>query len=193
MTSPDNIPPYDPSQPNGTPPEGRMRPTSIATLFSAALATAGLAWLAISLLYDKFEQLPWLPPLTLLGLALVEAVTASSTRARIERRKGTAPINPLLVARYVVLAKASALAGALFTGLYSGIFAWLLTERDGRQSIDRDLPLAVVGMLGSFALVIAALWLERACQVPPPTKPPTGTPPPSGEGDRSAGGRSAES
>jgi len=196
MTSPDETPPYDPQGRNEEPPEGRMRPTSIATLVSAALAAAGLAWLGISLLYDKFERLPALPPFTMLGLALVEAVTASSTRARIERRKGAAPINPLLVARYVVLAKASALAGALFTGLYAGVLAWLFSERDGRQSIDHDLPLAVIGLLGSFSLVVAGLWLERACRVPPSKQ--QGGKSGSGdgewrEGDRSAGGRSTDS
>jgi uncharacterized protein DUF3180 len=159
-----------------TPPQPSLRPTSLATLCVAALVAAALAWLAISNLYGEFPTMPWLAPLTMLGLALVEAVAAPSTKARIDRKKGTLPVNPLVVARYVVLAKASALAGALFFGVYAGILLWLLSEGNGRRAVANDLPQTVVGVVGAFALVAAALWLERSCRVPP-TPPEQGVPP----------------
>src|SRR5256885_1237845 len=109
-------------------PQPRIRPTSLATLVVAALATAALAWLAISRYYGDFPTMPWLAPLTLLGLAVIEAVLAPNTKARIDRKDGTLPVNPLVVARYVVLAKASALAGALFFGFYAGTLVWLVSE-----------------------------------------------------------------
>jgi hypothetical protein len=148
--------------------QGKMRTTRPATLLVALLATAGLAWLLIDRFYDWLPDLPWLPPITMIGLALGEAGAAWQTKARIEHRAGMPPVEPLLVARFVVLAKASALAGALFTGLYLGIFTWLVVNREFRAHAPEDLPAAALGLAGSLGLVVASLWLERSCRVPPP-------------------------
>jgi hypothetical protein len=175
------------TRPDQTPTQPRMYPTRPATLCVAALAAAAVAWLGISNFYGDIPPLTWLPGGTLFGLGLVEAVTATSTKARIDRKKGTVPINPLVVARYVVLAKASALAGALFVGLYAGILVWLVTERGRTTAIDKDLPQAVAGLIGGCALMGAALWLERACRVPAP--PPNGGAGQPGPNDRTPDGR----
>jgi hypothetical protein len=149
-------------------PRPSLRPTSTSTLVVAGLATAALSWLAISRFYGDFPAIPWLPGLTLLALAGLEIAAAVNTKARIDRRAGTEPVDPLLVARYVVLAKASALAAALFTGLFGGLVVWLATEQGRKAAAEDDLPPAVIGLVGSIALVVAALALERACRVPPP-------------------------
>ena len=146
-----------------TPPEHRPRlePTRLATLLVAALVTAALAWLMVSGLYGYMPTLPWLPPLTMSGLAVVEGITAWTTKERIDRKPGTVPVDPLVVARYVVL--------------YLGLTTGLLGMR-GNTHADADLPRAAVGLGGSLALVAAALWLERACRVPtpPPGSDPAG-------------------
>lgn len=144
---------------------GRMGPTRISTLVVAGLAAAAVAWLLISFLYyDYLPRLPWLPVVTLAALAVLEAYAAVNTRGRIERRPGRGPVNPLLVARFVVLAKASALAGAMFAGFYAGLTGWLFMENT--DAAMRDRPVAGAGLLASLALVAAALWLERSCRVP---------------------------
>ncbi len=154
-----------PAQSPRDPDRFRMGPTRISTLVVAALAAAAVAWLLISrLYYDVAPDLPWLPVVTLAGLAVLEAYAAVNTRGRIERRPGREPVNPLLVARFVVLAKASALAGAIFAGFYAGLTGWLLIERT--EAAVGDRPAAGAGLLVSLALVAAALWLERACRVP---------------------------
>ncbi|WP_442933272.1 DUF3180 domain-containing protein [Micromonospora psammae] len=143
-----------------------MGPTRISTLVVAALAAAALAWLLISAFYyDVAPELPWLPVVTLAGLAVLEAYAAVNTRARIDRKPGREPVNALLVARFVVLAKASALAGAIFTGFYAGLTGWLLLDGTTRAAAE-DRPAALGGLLASLALVAAALWLERSCRVP---------------------------
>ncbi|MDM4721266.1 DUF3180 domain-containing protein [Micromonospora sp. WMMA1363] len=151
-----------------TPPPGgpgRMGPTRISTLVVAGLAAAAVAWLLISFLYyDYLPDLPWLPAITLAALAVLEAYAAINTRGRIERRPGREPVNPLLVARFVVLAKASALAGAIFAGFYAGLTGWLFVERTDAAQNDRSV--AGAGLLAGLALVAAALWLERSCRVP---------------------------
>jgi hypothetical protein len=162
-------------QPDDRSPQPSLRPTRLSTLFVAGLATAALSWLAISRFYgDLPTDIPWLPALTLLAMAALELGAAVNTKARIDRRAGAPPVDPLQVARYVVLAKASALAASLFTGLYGGLSLWLFTEQGRLKHAATDLPPAVVGLVGSAALVLAALTLERACRVPPP--PPSSDP-----------------
>ncbi|SCF31343.1 Protein of unknown function (DUF3180) [Micromonospora matsumotoense] len=153
-------PPRD-QEPDGS----RMGPTRFSTLVVAVLAAAALAWLLISsFYYSGMPRLPWLPVVTLGGLAVLEAYAAVNTRGRIERKPGREPVNPLLVARFVVLAKASALAGAIFLGCYAGLTGWLFVEPTNAAIQDR--PAAGAGALASLALVAAALWLERSCRVP---------------------------
>lgn len=149
-------------------PRPTLEPTSPSTLIVAALVTAALAWLGISNFYQEMVTLPWLPGLTMLGLAAVEGVMAATTKPRIDRRPGTVPVDPLVVARYAVLAKASSLVGALFGGLFLGLTSWLFVQRATLVKTGEDLPQAAVGLAGSIALVAAALWLERACRVPTP-------------------------
>lgn len=158
MASPDERPP--------TPPQYRMAATRLTTLVIAALVTALLVWLVIDRVYHSLPDLPWLPPLTMFGLGVVEAVAARDTRARVERRAGAGRVDPLLVARYVVLAKASALAGSIFLGLYLGLAGWLLTNLAVQAHVN-DLPAASAGIVGTMVLVAGALLLERACRVPP--------------------------
>ncbi|WP_394347584.1 DUF3180 domain-containing protein [Verrucosispora sp. SN26_14.1] len=142
-----------------------MGPTRISTLVVAALAAAAATWLLISsFYYSGLPPLPWLPVVTLAGLAVLEAYAAVNTRGRIDRRPGRDPVNPLLVARFVVLAKASALVGAIFAGAYAGLVGWLLVQSTRAAGSDR--PAAIAGLVASVALVAAALWLERSCRVP---------------------------
>lgn len=158
-----------------------LRPTRPATLVVAALVTAALAWLGVSRYFGDIPNLNWLPGLTLAGLAVVEGIAAHNTKARIDRRPGTPRVNPLLVARYAVLAKASSLAGAILAGAYGGVAAWALAERGRLTAAEKNLFPSIAGLVGALALVAAALLLERACRVPPPPEDETDTsggPPP---------------
>jgi uncharacterized membrane protein YbhN (UPF0104 family) len=160
---------------DGSPPPGDdrgpgrpgLQPTKIATLVVAALVAGALSGLGFSQFYAAIPDLNWLPGLTLAGLAVVEFVAARTTRQRIERRPGRGPVNPLLVARYAVLAKASSLAGAIFAGVYGGASVWSLSERGQLRVADENLGPAVAGLIGAIALVAAAIVLELACRVPP--------------------------
>jgi hypothetical protein len=142
-----------------------MRPTSVSVLVVAALAAAAVGWLLLSFSYSLLPQLPWSPVIVLAVLAVAEGLLAQNTSARIQRKPGTPPVDPLAVARYVALAKASALVGALSAGFSAGLLAWLVLEPTRAASDDR--PTAIAGLVAAALLVGAALWLERACRVPP--------------------------
>jgi hypothetical protein len=150
-------------------------------LVVAGLAAMALSWIVISRFYGEITGLPWLPIVISVALTVLEGFLAINTRARIERKPGREPVDPLAVARFVVLAKASSLTGALFAGFYGGMLGWLLVEQARRGATDArtsDLPTTAAGVIGALALVAAALWLERACRVPKrPEDEPEGGPP----------------
>lgn len=153
------------SPPRGPAPDRpRMEPTRPATLVVAGLAAAAAAWLLVSTAYGSMPSLPWSPAVVLAGLAVLEGYAALTTRARIERKPGRDPVDPIAVARFVVLAKASSLVGSIFAGFFAGLVGWLLLERTPAAS--SDLPPSIAGLVASVGLVLAALWLERSCRVP---------------------------
>lgn len=160
-------------------PQPVLKPTEPATLVVAGLAAAAVAWLLISNFYQDLPPMIWPPAVIVAGLAAFEAVVAQNLWARIHQRgraliarrgPGGAPepVEPLTVARYAVLAKASSLGGAIFTGFYAGYLPWLLVESGRLPDAAADLPPTVGGLVASIGLMVAALWLERACRVPEP-------------------------
>jgi multisubunit Na+/H+ antiporter MnhE subunit len=149
-----------------TQPQPVLRPTSPATLVAAALASASVSWVLISSDYGSMPIPPWLLAVTLFVLALTEVVLARGAAARIARKPGRPPVEPLQMARLVVLAKASSVVGALFGGYAVGVLIYLLLERSRLIYPDRDLPETIATVVAAIALVIAALWLEHSCRVP---------------------------
>lgn len=150
-----------------TEPHPHLTPTRPGTLLVAA-ALVGLAgWLLVSRYYgEMLPRLTFFPSITLLLLSVGEGATARVTRFRIERRPGTEPVDPLVVARLAALAKASSLAGAMLGGGYLGILLWVFVERDWLAAAADAVPAAVAGAITSVLLVGAGLWLEYACRIP---------------------------
>ncbi|WP_184957108.1 DUF3180 domain-containing protein [Paractinoplanes abujensis] len=141
-----------------------MRPTSISVLIVAGLGAAALGWLLLSFSYSTLPDLPWSPVIVLAVLAVAEGLLAQNTAARIQRKPGAPRVDPLAVARYVALAKASSLVGAISAGFSAGLLAWLAMEPT--EAAGNDLPVAIGGVVTAVALVAAALWLERSCRIP---------------------------
>jgi hypothetical protein len=147
---------------------GSLQPTKATTLIVSAIAFAALGLWGMSRFFADIPNITFLPGLTLAALAVMEAVAAHNTKAKIEKKPRRGSVNPLLVARYAVLAKASSLAGAIFAGAYGGVAAWAVSQHGQLRVADADLPPSVAGLVGALALVGGALALERACRVPDP-------------------------
>jgi hypothetical protein len=109
-----------------------------------------------------------LPPLTL-GLALlaigVMVVVLALPIRRLTRGKAAQPIDPFYSTRVLVLAKASALSGALVAGFGAGVLVYLLSRSvaPGVGSVAQ----AVATIVGSVALLAGGLIAEHMCWIPP--------------------------
>lgn len=155
-------------------PNPTMRPTRLTTLVLVVMLAALVAWRLTDLYYGSIPALTWFPSVTVLVLAVAELVLARNTSARILRKPGTTPVEPLLVARFVALAKASGLLGALYAGLHLGCGVWVFQQRELLAQARHDVPPAALGVVAGAVLVMAALLLEHACRVPKPPEDKTG-------------------
>ncbi len=106
---------------------------------------------------------PWTAPLALLLIAALVAMLAYSTRQRIQVRRER--MEPQRAVAFLVLGKASALAGALVAGGYLGFALNFVARLDAVGPRDRVIRSGVAIVVG-IGLGIAGLALERACRVP---------------------------
>ena len=62
---------------------------------------------------------------------------------------------------------AAVVVGAGFIGVYGALSLWLWIAADRLTAAGEDLPAALLGLGSSAALLVAALWLEYSCRIPP--------------------------
>jgi len=139
----------------------RTRPTP---LLLAALVGVLLAFALDSVLAMRGVAV-LVPPVSLaVALVLIGAVVLALAWPVRRAAKGERRIDPFYATRVVILAKASALAGALLAGAAAGILIYLLT----RAVVPLGSTLAAGGTVVAAALlVIAALVAEHLCALPP--------------------------
>ena len=75
------------------------------------------------------------------------------------------------VARWVVVGRASALAGAVVSGIGAGFTVYVGTQLGAVDVARGDLVAGLVFVVGAVALTAAGLLLERAGLVPPADRP----------------------
>jgi hypothetical protein len=143
-----------------------MTATRPRDLLVVALVIAVLANLAVRLSYESLPGFPLLAGVTLGVLGVAELVGGNLLRARIRRKPGTRPVEPLVAARAVVLAKASSLGGAVVAGAWAGLLAYVLPRASTVSAAASDTASGAVGLVCALALVGGALWLEHCCRAP---------------------------
>lgn len=149
-----------------------MTRTRVSDLLALAAGTAVATWLVVRVVYGSLPPVPLLAGAGLALLAAVEVGLAVVLRGRIQRRPGARVLDPLMAARSVALAKASSLAGAVTAGAWTGLLVHLLRS-PGLAATSADRPGALVGLVCSVVLVVAALVLEHSLRTPdgPPRHP----------------------
>jgi hypothetical protein len=145
---------------------GSIKITPPRALAVAALFGALAAWLVVAAT-NSFDlvapQVPWTAPVGLFLIAALVGVIAYSTHQRIHVRRQR--IEPQRAVAFLVLGKASALAGALVAGGYLTYALMFITRLDAVAPRDRVIK-SIVAAVAGVVLAIAGLLLERACRVP---------------------------
>jgi hypothetical protein len=145
--------------------------TRIRDLLATAVIAALLVNLVVRFTYGSLPPLPLTAGVPLGVLGLAEAVAGKALRDRIRRRPGSRPVQPLVAARAVLVAKASAVAGAIMAGVWAGVLAYSLPRSGLVAAAAADSAAAGVGLLSALVLVGGALWLERSCRTPDEDRP----------------------
>ncbi|MCW2686033.1 MAG: hypothetical protein JWR37_923 [Mycobacterium sp.] len=146
-----------------------MGPTRKRDLTAATVGAAIIGYLLVVLLYRWFPPITVWTGLSLLVVAAAEAAWGFYVRAKInDGQIGDGPgwLHPLAVARWVMIAKASAWVGALVLGWWIGVLAYLLPRRGSLRVAGEDSAGVAVAAASALALVVAALWLQHCCKSP---------------------------
>ena len=151
-----------------------MKPTKVLTLLGWVIPAATAGYLFAKFVVASGGQVPVAPLnliLTFLAIAVILAVFAAPMfRYRRElaaqRKTASAPrpkrLNPFYAVRLVVLAKATAIAGALFAGWQLGVIWLQISSPVTPGSVWQN----VAALISSIVMVVLALVIERICRIP---------------------------
>jgi hypothetical protein len=160
-----------------------VRPTTWRLLLGLAAIGFVVSYAILTVVESRtgmIPDVPW-PSAVVLGVfGGAVLVVALTLRPRLRAPRGTGaldrrrePVNPIVAARFAVLALACSRAGALFVGVYAAFLAMALAD----LSIPYRRHLAWVSgacVLAALLVLVAGLVLERLLRLP---EPPAGTPP----------------
>lgn len=155
--------PEDPGHPGDR--DGALRPTPPKALIGWGIAGLVFGW-ALRPVCERLgvtaPLVSWAQPLALVLLAAILGFTAFATHRAVQVRRQR--LLPHQAVNRLVLARACAIVGVLVGAGYLGYgLSWigdpaeLAAERQAR---------CWVAAVGGFGAAVAALLLERACQVP---------------------------
>lgn len=146
-----------------------MKPINPLLLLGIGLILTVAGWLA-TLLANRFSfATPVLPLTALVTMGVIVALTLVLGIRILRWRNSTKKkiiLDPILAARTLVLAQASAYAGTVLLGWHAGIIldqlrVWSLRSDQGVTW----LAIAMAG--GGLVMIIVGLLVERFCRIPP--------------------------
>lgn len=149
-----------------------MKSLSAKTIFLVLALSLAVGSLANS--YSTSHSGPELalPPI-FIALALVSAGTViwlalQVTKYQDRKRRASAAktMNPLLAARTAVLAQATALTGAAVVGWHFALLIYNLSLFSSRAAWS-PLLVVVVDVIAGTMMLLAGLWAENKCKIPP--------------------------
>lgn len=159
-----------------------MKPTSLTSLGVVAAVCVVAAYLVMYRFFGALGPRSWwdlLFPWLLTGMCASAAIWVRGV-LKDESKVGQdrSQVQPIVLARWLVVGTASAWLGAVLTGLYAGAALWALPRMGELVAASEDAPVCVVGAISGILLAAAGIWLEKECQLPPDDE---NTAPPGGE------------
>lgn len=150
-----------------------MTRTNVTALVGAAGFFAAAALILVRRFYGAWQTISplWSLPLWAVA-ALCVFLAVMVRRRRKEGRVGLdrSQINPMMMANFMVVGKASAWSGAILGGVFLGLVVWVLPRLGTLTAAQADAPGVISGALGGAALAVAGVVLERSCEVSPPAE-----------------------
>lgn len=149
-----------------TAPRGTVGPTRIAVLVAVFIVGSLLGWMLVPVterLNKVAPRIEWTSVAALVAIAAIVSGLAFSTYRTVHRERRR--IEAQRAVNLLLLAKASALTGALVAGTYVGFALQFIDELD--VPLPRERVIRAGGAAAAaIAVVVAGLLLERACRVP---------------------------
>ena len=150
-----------------------MKPTKILTLIGWVVPTSTAGYLVARFITARGGQVPVTPISLLLTLVAISIILAGFAVPMLRYRRALAEqlknsqsprpkrLNPFYAVRLLLLAKATAISGALFTGWHIGVIWMQLSSPVTTDSIWQNAG----GLIASIAMVIVGLVVERICRI----------------------------
>lgn len=146
--------------------KGTVRPTRIRSLLGLFVvgAVIGYGFERVAVAVDGVApQVQWSAVVVLLAAAAIVLVLANSTYRTLHRERRRMDVHRAV--RFLLLAKASALVGAIVAGGYLGFALHFVDQLDVPLPQTRVIR-SVCAAIAAVLLVVGGLLLERACRVP---------------------------
>lgn len=149
-----------------------MKRTSLGALIGVGVFMAAAAAILTTRFYGSMMAIPvtvsatlWLMVVVCLGLTWkVDKVTDEDHGIGLDNSQ----LNPMTIAQFMLVGKASAWTGAIVGGLYAGVAVYVIPNAGTLVAASDDLVGVLASAIGGVAMSAAGLRLERHCETPPP-------------------------
>ncbi len=144
-----------------------MKPARLSAVVLLAVAVAAASWVGLDLWTSRGglqPPLPWTAAVFTAALAGGVIAAGLPVRRWVAGRRER-PLDPLVAARTVVLAKAAAYGGAALAGWYAGQALVLVPDLVGIRRT--RLIIAAICTVAAIVLAGSGLLVQRWCRVPP--------------------------
>ena len=146
-----------------------MKQTQFWTLLGWAISATTAGYLLPKVIVANGGSVPVTPVNVIITLAIIAIVLVlfaipvfKYNRAlKKSANKPVKRVNPFYAVRLVVLAKANTIAAAIFAGWHVGLVWLQATAPVVTEAIWQN----VAGLIGSLAMLIAGIVVEKACRI----------------------------
>ena len=148
-----------------------MKRTSIGWLVGVGLFVAAAAAILTSRFYGSMLAIPATVSISLWAVTAVCVFLTWKVRQAKSKDHGigldNSQLNPMTIAQFLLVGKASAWTGAIVGGGYLGMLVYVLPHANELVAAAGDLTGVLTSALGGIAMAVAGVVLERHCEVPP--------------------------